>query len=74
MTVSLHVLHRIHHPVHRNASDYEDWRDVPLLTALSYGVSSVEADVYLVNGTLYVRESLHLFPAVILKVEITCSC
>lgn len=35
-----------------------DWRDVPLLTALSYGVASVEADVYLVNGTLYVRHFL----------------
>lgn len=31
-----------------------DWRDVPLLTALSLGVSSVEADVWLVNETLYV--------------------
>ncbi|KAH9082086.1 hypothetical protein EDB83DRAFT_2539522 [Lactarius deliciosus] len=30
------------------------WRDVPLLTALSFGVSSVEADVWLVNETLYV--------------------
>ncbi|RDB28590.1 hypothetical protein Hypma_015440 [Hypsizygus marmoreus] len=33
-------------------NDY--WRDVPLLTALSYGVSSVEADVWLVDGTLLV--------------------
>ncbi|KIY45836.1 hypothetical protein FISHEDRAFT_76080 [Fistulina hepatica ATCC 64428] len=33
-------------------NDY--WRDVPLYTALSYGVSSVEADVWLVNGTLYI--------------------
>ncbi|KAF8627626.1 hypothetical protein AX15_004323 [Amanita polypyramis BW_CC] len=33
-------------------NDY--WREVPLLTALSNGVSSVEADVWLVNGTLYV--------------------
>lgn len=32
----------------------KDWRDVPLLTALSYGVASVEADVSLINGTLYV--------------------
>lgn len=32
-----------------------DWRDVPLLTALSYGVMSVEADVWLENGTLYVN-------------------
>lgn len=27
---------------------------MPLLTALSYGVASVEADVYLINGTLFV--------------------
>ncbi|KAM6502630.1 hypothetical protein JOM56_002607 [Amanita muscaria] len=33
-------------------NDY--WREVPLLTALSYGIGSVEADVWLVNGTLYV--------------------
>ncbi|OJT03022.1 Altered inheritance of mitochondria protein 6 -like protein [Trametes pubescens] len=33
-------------------NDY--WRDVPLLTALSFGVASVEADVSLINGTLYV--------------------
>ncbi|KAF5367060.1 hypothetical protein D9758_003887 [Tetrapyrgos nigripes] len=33
-------------------NDY--WRDVPLLTALSLGVASVEADVWLVNDTLYV--------------------
>ncbi|KAK0465087.1 uncharacterized protein EV420DRAFT_1475316 [Desarmillaria tabescens] len=33
-------------------NDY--WRDVPLLTALSLGVASVEADVWLVNKTLYV--------------------
>jgi len=33
-------------------NDY--WRDVPLYTALSYGVVSVEADVWLVNGTLYI--------------------
>ncbi|PIL31588.1 hypothetical protein GSI_06290 [Ganoderma sinense ZZ0214-1] len=33
-------------------NDY--WRDVPFLTALSYGVASVEADVYLINGTLFV--------------------
>lgn len=32
----------------------KDWRDVPLLTALSFGVASVEADVSLVNGTLFV--------------------
>ncbi|CAK5280563.1 unnamed protein product [Mycena citricolor] len=33
-------------------NDY--WREVPLLTALSLGVASVEADVWLVNGTLHV--------------------
>jgi len=33
-------------------NDY--WRQVPLLTALSYGVSSVEADVWLVDGMLFV--------------------
>lgn len=31
-----------------------DWRDVPLLTAISYGATSVEADVFLVDGTLYI--------------------
>ena len=31
-----------------------DWRDVPLLTALSYGVASVEADVWLSDGNLLV--------------------
>jgi len=35
----------------------EDWRDVPLYTALSLGVASVEADVWLVNGTLFVSHS-----------------
>jgi hypothetical protein len=29
-----------------------DWRDVPLLTALSYGVASVEADVWSFNDGL----------------------
>ncbi|ORY83013.1 hypothetical protein BCR37DRAFT_346768 [Protomyces lactucae-debilis] len=33
-------------------NDY--WRDIPLITALSYGCSSIEADVWLVNGTLYI--------------------
>ncbi|KXN89950.1 Altered inheritance of mitochondria protein 6 [Leucoagaricus sp. SymC.cos] len=33
-------------------NDY--WRDVPLLTAVSLGVASVEADVWLVNGELFV--------------------
>ena len=31
-----------------------DWRDVPLLTALSYGVGSVEADVWLSGNDLLV--------------------
>ena len=38
----------------KHGCGWEDWRDVPLLTALSYGVASVEADVYLINGTLFV--------------------
>ncbi|KAH8119824.1 hypothetical protein DFH11DRAFT_10612 [Phellopilus nigrolimitatus] len=37
-------------------NDY--WRDVPLLTALSFGVASVEADVWLINGTLFVGHEL----------------
>lgn len=32
-----------------------DWREVPLLTALSYGVTSVEADVWLFDDDLLVR-------------------
>lgn len=32
-----------------------DWRDVPLFTALSYGVASVEADVWLSGSDLLVR-------------------
>lgn len=35
-------------------SDY--WRDVPFYTALSKGCMSTEADVWLFNGTLYVRD------------------
>jgi len=35
-----------------------DWRDVPLLTALSFGVASVEADVWLVGDTLFVGHEL----------------
>lgn len=31
-----------------------DWRDVPLLTAVSLGVASVEADVWLFDGQLLV--------------------
>ncbi|CAL1695463.1 unnamed protein product [Somion occarium] len=37
-------------PIHSH-NDY--WRDVPLLTAISFGVQSVEADVGLFNGTLF---------------------
>ncbi|KAI0319381.1 hypothetical protein OF83DRAFT_1170269 [Amylostereum chailletii] len=37
-------------------NDY--WREVPVLTAISLGVSSVEADVWLVNGTLFVGHEL----------------
>ncbi|KAJ7181756.1 hypothetical protein C8R43DRAFT_280227 [Mycena crocata] len=37
-------------------NDY--WRDVPLLTALSFGVASVEADVWLVGETLYVGHEM----------------
>lgn len=33
-------------------NDY--WRDIPFYTALSYGCVSIEADVWLVNGTLYI--------------------
>ncbi|PSS37557.1 hypothetical protein PHLCEN_2v573 [Hermanssonia centrifuga] len=41
-----------------------DWRDVPLFTALSLGVASVEADVWLVNGTLFIgHEEGALTPA-----------
>ena len=35
-----------------------DWRDVPLYTALSYGVGSVEADVWLSGGDLLVNVML----------------
>ncbi|KAJ7706084.1 hypothetical protein B0H17DRAFT_919600 [Mycena rosella] len=37
-------------------NDY--WRDVPLLTALSFGVASVEADVWLVGETLHVGHEM----------------
>lgn len=39
-------------PFHSH-NDY--WRDVPFFTGLSYGAISTEADVWLINGTLYVR-------------------
>jgi hypothetical protein len=35
-------------------NDY--WRDVPYYFALSYGAMSVEADVWLINETLYVSQ------------------
>lgn len=38
-------------PVHSH-NDY--WRDIPFYTALSNGLVSVEGDVWLYNGTLYV--------------------
>ena len=31
-----------------------DWRNTPVLEALSLGVASIEADVWLINGTLFV--------------------
>ncbi|OCH95820.1 hypothetical protein OBBRIDRAFT_719943 [Obba rivulosa] len=37
-------------------NDY--WRNTPLLEALSLGVGSVEADVWLLNGTLFVGHEL----------------
>jgi len=37
-------------------NDY--WRQFPLFSALSVGAVSVEADVWLYNGTLHVRTSL----------------
>lgn len=41
-------------PFHSH-NDY--WRDVPFYTGLSYGAISTEADVWLINGTLYVRRT-----------------
>ena len=38
-------------PIHSH-NDY--WRDLPFWSALSVGCASIEADVFLVNGTLYV--------------------
>lgn len=45
-------------PFHSH-NDY--WRDVPFYTGLSYGAVSTEADVWLINGTLYVG-SLRIYP------------
>ncbi|KAL5533892.1 hypothetical protein ACEPAG_352 [Sanghuangporus baumii] len=42
-------------PIHSH-NDY--WREIPLLTALSFGVASVEADVWLINSTLFVGHEL----------------
>ncbi|KAF2734619.1 hypothetical protein EJ04DRAFT_512328 [Polyplosphaeria fusca] len=42
-------------PLHSH-NDY--WRDVPFYTGLSYGAVSTEADVWLINGTLYVGHEL----------------
>ncbi|OCK79731.1 hypothetical protein K432DRAFT_299187, partial [Lepidopterella palustris CBS 459.81] len=42
-------------PFHSH-NDY--WRDVPFYSALSYGAVSTEADVWLINGTLYVGHEL----------------
>lgn len=39
---------------------FPDEQNVPLYKALSYGASSVEADIYLVDGELLVR-TLHAF-------------
>jgi hypothetical protein len=41
-------------PFHSH-NDY--WRDVPFYTGLSYGAISTEADVWLIDGTLYVGSS-----------------
>ena len=45
---------KCHSPIHNPLTLFEDWRDVPLLTAISFGVSSVEADVWLVDGELFI--------------------
>jgi hypothetical protein len=46
-------------PFHSH-NDY--WRDVPFYTGLSYGAISTEADVWLINGTLYVSSPLKPLP------------
>lgn len=35
-----------------------DWRDVPFYSALSVGAISIEADVWLYNGTLFVGHEI----------------
>lgn len=48
-------------PIHSH-NDY--WRDLPFYTALSVGCISIESDVWLYNGTLYVgHEPSSLSPA-----------
>lgn len=42
-------------PFHSH-NDY--WRDIPFYSALSYGAMSIEADVWLINGTLHVGHEL----------------
>ncbi|KAF2179835.1 hypothetical protein K469DRAFT_673641 [Zopfia rhizophila CBS 207.26] len=42
-------------PFHSH-NDY--WRDIPFYSGLSYGAISTEADVWLINGTLYVGHEL----------------
>jgi len=45
--------------VPKNIHSHNDyWRDVPLLTALSFGVASVEADVWLVGETLHIGHEI----------------
>ncbi|KAJ7630992.1 hypothetical protein FB45DRAFT_979176 [Roridomyces roridus] len=45
--------------VPKNIHSHNDyWRDVPLLTALSLGVASVEADVWAFDGTLFIGHEL----------------
>lgn len=43
-------------------NDY--WRDIPFYSALSVGAISVEADVWLINNTLYVRSVSALINAI----------
>lgn len=46
-------------PFHSH-NDY--WRDIPFYSGLSVGAISTEADVWLINGTLYVSLVLHVQP------------
>lgn len=47
--------HSLQKPIHSH-NDY--WRDIPFYSALSVGAVSVEADVSLINGTLYIGHEL----------------